>query len=407
MNVRHSTYILIGIVSGIALAALGLLLFGQDMKVVKPLGDLFLRALRMVVVPLIVTSMVVGMAGIGDTRKLGRLGGRLMAFFATTTALAVILGVILTMTIRPGDGVPMAGAVVPERIAAKKEIGLWDIAMTFVSPNIVDSMAKGDTLPLIVFFLLLGGVLVAMGEKGRPAIAVFESLNEAMIRIVGFVMWMAPIGVFGLVASKFAEVGGPEEWKQLLAGIGRYALTILLGLGIHGLIVLPLLMWALLRTNPYRVLAKFTPAFFTAWSTASSSATIPVTMKCAEERAGFSPVASRFVIPIGATVNMDGTALYEAVAVIFIAQAYGIDLSFGQTVLIAVMATVAAIGAAGIPEAGLFTMVLVLTAVGLPLDGIGLILAIDWLLDRFRTAVNVQGDCIGTAFVDRHLREVA
>jgi solute carrier family 1 (high affinity glutamate transporter) protein 1 len=214
-------------------------------------------------------------------------------------------------------------------------------------------------------------------------------------------MILAPFGVFGLIAAKLGEAGGGDAvWGELLK-IGKYFMTVLIGLGIHAMVVLPILLLILARRSPIRYALGMLPAIGTAWSTASSSATLPVTLECTEERNKVSRRSALFVLPIGATINMDGTALYEAVAAIFIAQASGIDLSAGQQVLIFITATLAAIGAAGIPQAGLVTMVIVLNAVGLPLEGIGLILAIDWFLDRFRTAVNVWGDSVGAAVVDR------
>jgi solute carrier family 1 (neuronal/epithelial high affinity glutamate transporter), member 1 len=247
-----------------------------------------------------------------------------------------------------------------------------------------------------VFSLLLGAVLTTLGKKADPLIGVFDSLNEAMLKMADWVIQLTPFGVFALLARVVIETG-----PSIFANLGKYMFTVLLGLAIHALVVLPLLLKYMGRTSPSRYFACVAPALTTAFSTASSSATLPLTMDCVESRAGLSKRVSSFVLPIGATINMDGTALYESVAAVFIAQAYGIDLSFPQQVVVFLTATLAAIGAAGIPSAGLVTMAIVLNAVGLPLEGIGMILAVDRLLDMCRTTVNVWGDTVGCAVVSR------
>jgi Na+/H+-dicarboxylate symporter len=314
----------------------------------------------------------------------------------------VVIGIILVNIIRPGAGVVLGDGQVPDVVAGKEGIGFVQIILSLVSPNIIKSAAELEILPLIVFSLIFGGVLTTLGEVGKPVLRFFDGLNEALMKMVNLVMLLAPVGVFGLIAAKLGEAGGGDAVWIELAKIGKYFATVLIGLGIHAVIVLPILLAVLARRNPARYALGMAPALGTAWSTASSSATLPVTLECTEERNQVSRRSSLFVLPIGATINMDGTALYEAVAAIFIAQASGIALGPGQQVIIFVTATLAAIGAAGIPQAGLVTMVIVLNAVGLPLEGIGLILAIDWFLDRFRTTVNVWGDSVGAAVVDRY-----
>ena len=261
-------------------------------------------------------------------------------------------------------------------------------------------MADNQVLPLIVFSLLLGGVLTTLGDLGRPAIALFDSLNAAIMGIVHLVMRAAPVGIFGLVAGRIAQAGGFEGFVPELMALARYFGTVVAGLGLHGIVVLPAILWAVGRRNPFRYGANMATALLNAFCTASSSATIPLTLQGVEERNEVSPRVAGFVVPLGATINMDGTALYEAVAAIFIAQAYGIELSAAAMVIVFLTATLASIGAAGIPEAGLVTMLIVLTAVGLPHEGVALLLTIDWLLDRFRTTVNVWGDAVGSAVVE-------
>jgi len=253
-------------------------------------------------------------------------------------------------------------------------------------------------MPAAVFGLLFGALLTTIGDKGRPVIEFFDGANEAIMKLVALIMWIAPLGIFGLVAAKFGE---SKDLGAELARIGWYITTVLVGLAIHGGVVLPTLLWVFGRRNPLQFAVGMGKALLTAFSTASSSATLPLTIECAIDANRVSKRAVLFVVPIGATVNMNGTALYESVAAMFIAQAYGIPLGLGDQALIFVTATLAAVGAAGIPEAGLFTMVLVLKAVGLPLEGIALLLVVDWFLDRCRTTVNVWEDGIAAAIIDR------
>ncbi len=398
MNTRSSHRLLIGIVAAIALAFLGITLFGPRMAAFAWMGTLFLKALKMLIIPLVVSSMVVGITSLGDVRRLGRVGLLTLGYYTATTGIAVGLGILFVNLIRPGAGMPLDNLVVPERVEGKEVLGAQDLILSFVSDNIVKSMAEMDVLPVIVFSLLLGGILTTMEERGRPVIAFFEALNEAVMKMVHLLMYLVPFGVFGLVAGRFADTG---DLLRAATALGKYMGTVLAGLAVHGLVVLPLLLWLFGRRSPLRYLGNMGAALLTAFSTASSSATLPLTIQCAEEKNGVSKRSAYFVLPLGATVNMDGTALYEAVAAIFIAQAVGMTLGMEQQVIIFLTATLAAIGAAGIPEAGLVTMVIVLRAVGLPLEGIGLILAVDWLLDRFRTTINVWGDAVGAAIVDR------
>ncbi|MCB9730485.1 MAG: dicarboxylate/amino acid:cation symporter [Deltaproteobacteria bacterium] len=394
--------LLIAIIVAIVLAFASVFVFEGQMASVFWVGEFFLRSLKMIIVPLVMFSMVSGITALGDVRNLGRIGVRTLAFFGLTTLAAVALGTVLVAVLQPGAGLDVIAGAVPERVASKESIGFADIILGFVSNNIIESMAEMQLLPLIVFSLVLGGVLTTMGERGRPMAAFCESGNEAMMKIVHLVMLLAPVGIFGLVAGRFgkavAEGGMDAFWAQLSA-VGYYMFVVLLGLGIHGFIVLPLVLWATTRRNPLSYMRGMLPALLTAFSTASSSATLPVTLESVEEENGVDSRVANFVIPLGATVNMNGTALYEAVAVIFIAQALGIDLSFGQMLLVVITAALSAIGAAGIPEAGLVTMVIVLRAVDLPLAGVEMILAVDWLLDRFRTSINVWGDAVGAAVV--------
>jgi Na+/H+-dicarboxylate symporter len=276
-----------------------------------------------------------------------------------------------------------------------------DFLLSFVHPSIVKAMADAKILPLIVFSLVFGGILTTLGEKGAALIKIAETCNDAIIKMVYLILWLAPVGVFALVAAKLGASGGGPAFFAELSKIGKYAYTVALGLAIHSLITLPLILFVFGKRNPFKYLWNMMQALVTAISTSSSSATLPVTIETVQTKGNVPKPAADFVLPIGATINMDGTALYEAVAVMFIAQSYGIELSIAQQVIVFFTATMASIGAAGIPQAGLVTMVLVLEAVGLPIEGIGIILAIDWFLDRLRTTVNVWGDSVGAAIIGR------
>ncbi|MGP0565025.1 MULTISPECIES: dicarboxylate/amino acid:cation symporter [unclassified Nitrospina] len=398
-NKNSGNLLLYMILTGVVLGVLCGWVFGPKMHAVDWIGEMFLNALKMMVIPLVLSSLVVGIAGLGDISKVGKTGVITLVYFLTTTAFSVLIGLVVVNLIQPGVGVEMR--VAPETEPSLKEAsGVTDLFLSFVTPNLVQSMANMDILPLIIFSLVFGGVLTTMGERGRRVIDFFDVVNEAVMKIVHLILYTAPIGIFALIASKLGAAGGGDQFIAELMKIGKFAFTVIFGLLVHGIVVLPVILMMVTRRNPWKYFKNALQALTTAFSTASSSATLPVTIECAEEYNRVSRRTSLFVLPIGATVNMDGTALYESVAAIFIAQMLGVDLTFTQQVIIFLTASLAAIGAAGIPEAGLVTMVMVLQSVGLPTEGIGMLLAIDWFLDRFRTAVNVWGDSIGCAVVD-------
>jgi solute carrier family 1 (neuronal/epithelial high affinity glutamate transporter), member 1 len=387
-------------VAGIVLGVFSGWMYGSAMLAVEWIGEMFLDALKMLVVPLIISSMIVGIAGLGDVRKVGKTGLIALLYFMLTTCIAVGIGLVMVNIIQPGVAVEMTVEQVPEKVAGKEAVGITDILKTFVSPNLVQSMVNMDILPLIVFSLVFGGILTTLGEPGKRAIDFFDTINTAVMKIVHLLMYFAPLGVFALIASKLGAAGGGELFLAELAKVGKYAGTVISALLVHGLVVLPIILYVTTRRNPLVYFKNVTEALTTAFSTASSSATLPVTIECAEEYNKVSRKSALFVLPLGATVNMDGTALYESVAALFIAQMMGIHLGVGEQMIVFLTATLAAVGAAGIPEAGLVTMVMVLQSVGLPLEGIGMLLSIDWFLDRCRTTVNVWGDSIGAAVVD-------
>ena len=400
---KHN-WLLYSMIAGIFLGVFSGWMYGTSMLAVEWIGEMFLDALKMLVVPLIISSMIVGIAGLGDIRKVGKTGLIALIYFMMTTCMAVAIGLIVVNIIEPGVAVEMTVEHVPEKVAGKEEVGITDILKTFVSPNLVQSMVKMEILPLIMFSLVFGGVLTTLGEPGKRAIDFFDTVNNAVMKIVHLLMYVAPIGVFALIASKLGAAGGGDLFLVELAKVGKYAATVVIALLIHGILVLPIILYVTTRRNPFIYFKNVTEALTTAFSTASSSATLPVTIECAEDFNQVSRKSSLFVLPLAATVNMNGTALYESVAAMFIAQMLGVQLGFGDQMIIFVTATLAGIGAAGIPEAGLVTMVMVLQSVGLPLEGIGMLLSIDWFLDRCRTTVNVWGDSIGAGVVD-HLEE--
>ncbi|MDQ6986334.1 MAG: dicarboxylate/amino acid:cation symporter [Mariprofundaceae bacterium] len=398
MKSLNEKKLLLAMLVGIVAGGVSGYFWGSAMQSVAWLGELFLTTLKMLIVPLIAASVITGVAGLGDVRRLGRMGGYAVAYYACTTLFAVSIGLLMANLWQPGVGVSLAvDAQAPQ--PAVGDVGFADLILSLVHPNIIAAAADMKLLPIIVFCIAFAAALSTLGERGRPVIAFFESLNDGMMKLVEWIMWFAPIGVFALIASKLGSAGGGEAFVAQLAGLGKYALAVISGLLTHAAL-LCLFLAFLARRQVGDYLQHMATALMTAFSTASSSATLPLTLE-GVKMAGVDEKARRFVLPLGATVNMDGTALYEAVAVLFIAQAYGIDLSFGQQMLVLITATMAAIGAAGIPEAGLVTMVIVLEAVGLPLEGIGLLLAIDWFLDRCRTTVNVFGDSVGAAVVGR------
>ena len=385
---------------GISMGGLCGWVFGKEMLIVDWIGEMFLDTLKMLVIPLIVSSMIVGITGLGDIRKVGKAGTITLIYFLSTSGIAVMAGIIVVNIMQPGLGVELTTGI-PEKVAGKESIDITDILKSFVTPNLFQSMAKMEILPIIMFSLIFGGVLTTLGEKGKLVISVFDGINIAIMKIVHLVMYFAPLGVFALVSSKLGAAGGGDLFLAELLKIGKFAVTVILGLMIHALITLPAILYFVAKQNPLTYFKNMSGALTTALSTASSAATLPVTIENVEKENKISRRTTLFVIPLGATVNMNGTALYESIAAIFIAQMVGIHLGLGDQVLIFLTATLAAIGAAGIPEAGLVTMVIVLQAVGLPLEGIGMLLSIDWFLDRLRTSVNVWGDSIGAAVVDR------
>ena len=399
-SIKHGQFLLYAILfAAVAGIACGWF-FGDSMKSVSWLGKLFLDALKMTIIPLIVAAVISGVSSLGDIRNLGKLGGLTVLYYAVTTALAVLTGLILVNIIQPGTGNSSITHMQPDEFTASEPVGFIDIIHSLISPNLLAAAVDTQLLPIIIFCLIFGAALSTTGKTGEPVINFFNGMNEVMMKIVNWIMVFAPVGIFAMIASRLGEAGGGEAFFQEISQVGLYIVTVAVGLLIHFFVLLGLLL--LFTSNAIAYLTCMLRALLTAFGTASSSATLPLTMECALE-GGVDKRVVKFVLPLGATVNMDGTALYEAVAVMFIAQAYAISMDLGQQTIIFLTATLAAIGAAGIPQAGLVTMIIVLTAVNLPLEGIGLLLAVDWFLDRLRTTVNVWGDSTGAALMGRVL----
>lgn len=403
MNERHSLglliFILIGVIAGLFVGWY----WGKAAVGVAWLGKLFLNTLSMLVIPLLVSAVISGVTSLGDVRHLGRLSAVTVAYYFITVFIAVLIGLFMVNLIQPGIGVSTAGLEQPDDvIRAAQERGFEDILLSMIAPNLIGAAAETNLLPLIIWSVAFGIAIASLGKKGLPAARFFESFNEGMMLLVSWVMYFAPIGVFGLIAGMFGAAGSTEAFVEKISAVGLHVVTVLSGLGVHFVVLVAILL--LVARQPLTYLVTMLRAIVTAFATASSTATLPLTIQCAKE-AGIDERSRRFVLPLGSTVNMDGTALYEAAAAMFIAQAYGLELGLGQQAVIVVTATLAAIGAAGIPQAGLVTMIIVLQVVGLPLEGIGLLLAVDWFLDRFRTSVNVWGDAVGAAVVHRYLEK--
>eukprot|EP00063_Salmo_salar_P096873 XP_014071708.1 PREDICTED: excitatory amino acid transporter 1-like isoform X1 [Salmo salar] len=424
-------------------------------------GELLMRMLQMLVLPLIVSSLVTGISSL-DSKASGKMGMRAVGYYMVTTLIAVFIGIVIVIVIKPGKGhrdspVASSGTIEPVQAAD----AFLDLIRNMFPPNLVEACFKQyktvykktihtknvtvalsltdslnateaalavnmsrvlqtiqetvvemipvsgssngvNALGLVVFSMCFGLVIGSMKQQGQALRDFFDCLNEAIMRLVAIIIWYAPVGILFLIAAKIVEM---KNLAEVGGQLGMYTVSVIVGLLIHGLFVLPLLYFLVTRKNPYTFMAGLLQALITALGTSSSSATLPITFRCLEENNRVDKRVTRFILPVGATINMDGTALYEAVAAIFIAQVNDMELNFGQILTISITATAASIGAAGIPQAGLVTMVIVLTSVGLPTEDITLIIAVDWFLDRLRTTTNVLGDSIGAGIVEHLSRQ--
>jgi len=395
-----TTRILVALVAGLAV---GVALNGFDLQAYPFLkrwlvsgvfelgGQIFVRLLQMLVVPVVFLSLVCGSAGLEDVKKLGRMGVKALVLFLGTTLLAVGIGMVLAFFINPGRGFNLSGssAFKPQEVP-----GVFENLIALVPRNPIESFAKADMLPIIIFSLFVGIAITLSGEAGKRTLTVFRDLEKIMMKIVDMVIAVSPFGVFCLIA-KVAALQGIEAISPLF----KYFMTVLLALLVQVALVYPALLKGLSGLSPFIFFRKFYEVMFFAFSTSSSNATIPVNLEVVEKRLGVKNSVASFIIPLGATVNMDGTAIMQGVATVFIAQAYGIDFGLKQSLLVMVTALLASIGTAGVPGVGLVMLAMVFQQVGLPVEAIGVIMAVDRPLDMARTAVNITGDAVVSCIV--------
>lgn len=376
------TQILIAFILAIVLG----IIFGESIRVIAPLGDLFLRLIKFIIAPLVLATLIVGVASTGDPRSLGRVGGKTLVYYMVTTAIAIVIGLSFAYLISPGKGLTIDLAET-ETVEVNETEGIVQTFLNIVPTNPFAALTEGDILQIIFFAIFVGLAITLIGDKGQPVLGFFEGLSEVMFTITSIVMRFAPIGVLGLVAPIVGEYG-PRVLLPLLKIIIAVAIACL----VHAFIIYSLSVKTFANMNPFTFFKGIGPAAIVAFSTASSAGTLPVTLKNTQENLGVSNKISSFVLPLGTTINMDGTAIYQGVAVVFIAQFYGLELTVMQLLTVVLTTVLASIGTAGVPGSGMIMLAMVLSAIGLPLEGIALIAGVDRILDMFRTVVNIVGD---------------
>ncbi len=387
--------ILIALILAIAFG----ILFPERVEYISWMGDVFLRALRMIIVPLIFSSIVSGVTGIGSAKNLGRMSAKTFGYYISTSFFAIMTGLFMVNMLKPGVGADLGLSGIVEGL----DVGAETFGQTLINiipVNIIEAMATGDMLSIIFFAILFGFFTTRVKSTFRiPIEKTFNAIFEVMMQLTMFVIKFTPLGIFGIVSRIVSEHS--DNLIPVFNSMGLYMLAVIGALVIHSMVTLPLIVRFIGNANPLKHFRCMTVPLLTAFSTSSSNATLPLTLKAVEHNSGVSNETTGFVLPLGATVNMDGTALYECVAALFIAQAYGIELTLLQQGIVVLTALLASIGAAGIPMAGLVIITIILTAVGLPLEGVGLILAVDRILDMFRTTVNVWSDSCGAVIIAR------
>lgn len=384
-----------GLVVGVALNAMASPVLNAWLVdgVFAMIGTAFVNGLKMLVVPLVVFSLICGVLGIGDIRVLGRVGGKSFALYIATTALAIATAIILALLIGPGEGFVMEG-VDASGIKTADAPTAWQVFANIVPANPVAALANGDMLQIIFYVIVVGIAALMLGERSKGFAQACEYMNELMMKVVGIVMALAPYGVFCLIARVFAKEG-----IELFVPVLAYVITLTGALFLHLFVTLMLVLRLLSGLNPMTFIRKIRPAQIFAFSTASSNATIPVTYRCVTARMGVDNSVASFTVPFGATINMDGTAIMQGVATVFLANVYGVDLGIGGYLTVIAMSVLASIGTAGVPGVGLVMLTMVLNQVGLPIEGIALILGVDRLMDMIRTAVNITGDAVVSVIV--------
>jgi len=388
-KMRLATKILIGLAFGILVG----LFVSPDFAntFLKPIGTLFLRLIKMIIVPLVFSSLVVGASSVGDVKKLGRMGGKTIAYYLVTTAIAVIIGLILGNVLQPGAGLELP---VDAKYEGKEAPSLINVLLEIVPDNPLGALVNGSMLQIIVFALFIGISITIVGKRADTVKNFFDGFAEVMYKITGIVMEFAPYGVFGLIAPVVAAHG-----LDVLAPLAMVIIAVYLGCILHAAIVYSTSVKMFAKMSPMTFFKGIFPAQVIAFSTCSSAGTLPVTIKSVEDNLGVSNEVSSFVLPLGATVNMDGTAVYQGICALFVAQVYGLDLTIAQQLTVVLVGTLASIGAAGVPGAGLIMLTMTLAAVDLPLDGVALVAGIDRILDMARTTLNVTGDASAAVVV--------
>jgi Na+/H+-dicarboxylate symporter len=375
-------------------------IFGPGIAIIQPVGDLFLRLIKFIIVPLVLSSIVVGVASTGDMKTLGRIGGKTLIYFMITTLFAVSIGIAAATIFTPGAGIDISSSSgdVPE---VNETGGVINVLLNIIPTNPIAALAADNILQIIFFAIFLGLGITMVGEKAKPVYRFFEGLAEIMYRITLIVMRLAPIGIFGLLAPIIGNYG-----LSILLPLFKLISVAAMAVIIHALVVYSISVKTLGKMSPLKFFKGVSPAILVAFSTQSSSGTLPVTIRCSQENLGVSKKISSFVLPLGATINMDGTSVYIGVVTLFTAQALGIDLSFGQLIMVALVATLGSIGAAGVPGGALIMLAFALTTVGLPLDAFALIAGIDRFIEMFRTALNVTGDASAAVVVNASEKKI-
>lgn len=392
--------IFIGLISGIIL---GIILHNfAEIPFIKTyvidfvfhfMGNIFIRSIRMLVIPLVIFSLILGASGIEDISKLGRIGIKTLIFYLGTTSIAIIISLFVGNFINPGLGVKLS-AIENTPITISQSKSFVQILLGMIPVNPIESMAKGEMLSIITFSIIIGVAISLLNDKIPVVKKIISELNIINLKLVEMVMLLAPFGVFGLIAQTFATLG-----YAAIIPIFKYLLAVVIALLLHALITYQGLLVFVAKYNPLTFLKKFSPVMVLGFSTSSSAACLPSSLKTMEEDFGVSNTVAAFTLPLGNTINMDGTAIMQGIATIFIAQVYGIDLTMGNYITIILTATLASIGTAGVPGVGVIMLGMVLTEIGLPLEGIGLVMGIDRVVDMFRTAINVTGDAVCTLVI--------
>ncbi|OZU88170.1 dicarboxylate/amino acid:cation symporter [Virgibacillus indicus] len=386
------------IIAAFILAIIVGLIFGERTSFVQPLGDLFLRLIKFIIVPLILATIVVGVTSAGDIKKLSRLGGKTISYYLVTSFIAISIGLVAGFLIQPGTG---ADVTVDDTAAAPAETeGVVDTLLNIIPTNPIEALTTGNVLQIIFFAIFLGIGITLVGEKAAPVQRFFDGLAEIMYKITALIMVLVPFGIFGLLAPIVGEHG-----ISVLLPLIKLILAVLIACVIHAGIIYSLAVKSLGKMSPLHFFKGIFPAAAVAFSTSSSSGTLPVTMKNTQENLGVSKETSSFILPLGATINMDGTAIYQGVAVVFIAQYFSAELTLTQIMMVALIGTLASIGTAGVPGAGLIMLTMVLAAINLPLEGIALIAGVDRVLDMMRTSVNIMGDASASVVVEASERK--